>query len=415
MRDPLIVYPHTFQASDIASNGLRCLQPTKAEHTIEDNQAGSIHVVCPIDADGDWQAIQLHNCVKAPVRFKGVEKPQIFRIYRIKKTRSGGVPSIEFDARHIFYDLNYVQLQDVRPENKNGADAISWVMSHPYAPDGTGNIPVSRYTFSSDITALSSATYQWKTISGALIGEDNCILNRWGGSLYVDNYYFSINQVREFSEEDSFTIAYGLNLTDISETVDASNTFSRVAAEDNRGNFKTVSIPISQLGLPFERTTHVSFSYSDGGNMFQHDFSQYADSIMEVSASYSVKYSELSDDDPFWALESHEVGDTGIIIDDELGIVTKQKVIKTVTDLLTGERISTDTGNVVPSISRRQAFANTVSVTQSFEQKQIEVIEQEVAGTQAIYLLTWATAKSLTWQQASQLTWGKAAEIGGIS
>lgn len=380
MRDPLIIYDAT--ASDFSNNGLRCLMPEKAEYTIEENQAGSIHVVCPIDEDGDWKAIQLHYVVKAPVEFRGQKMPQLFRIYRIKKSRSGDSPAIEFDARHIFYDLNYVMIQDVRPTGKTGLQAITHIMTNPYAPDGTTNLPVSRFSYSSDITDTSTAYYQWKTISGALIGEDNCILNRWGGSLWVNNYYFSINSTRENAQENAFTIAYGYNLTSISETVDCTNTFSRVAADDNNGHSGTKAVSISELGLPFEKQVHASFSYDqetkNSGALFQQDLTAYAAQIMEVSASYSVKFADIADDDPFMTLKNCEVGDTGIIIDDELGIETTQRVIKTVTDLLTGERISTDTGNVMPSISRRSAFSNTVSTTKTAEQKQITSLEETV-------------------------------------
>ena len=420
MRDPLIIYSPDMDLTlgGYVSNGLRILYPTTAEHTLEFGQAGSIHVVCPIDADGDWQAIQMHNVVRAPVMFRGQDHSQLFRIYRIKKTRSGGVPSIEFDARHIFYDLNYVVLRDVRPTSLNCEDAIQWLFDHPYAPDGTSLLPLQRYEFSSDIETEATSYFEWKTLSGALIGEDNCILNRWGGELYVDDYYFSINQRMENALDDAFTIAYGLNLTDITETIDSTNTYSRLVANDNSGNVLTDSVPISSIGLPFERTLHASFSYSEEGDnsaQFAADFDQYASKIMEVEASYSVKYADLSDGDPFWALAECEVGDTGTIRDDELGIQTTQKVIKTVTDLITGERISTDTGNLLPSISRRQPWSNTVSTTQTAAEKQIEKLSEEAVDAQAIFLLNWGTARNLTWQQASKFTWGKAAEMGGVS
>lgn len=384
MRDPLIVYEPSFNPAgqEFDSNGLRCLQPTLAEYSVETRQAGSIHCVCPIDADGDWKAIQLHNCIKANIPFRGVDRPQLFRIYRIRKVRSDGVPSIEFDARHIFYDLNYILLEDVRPEGKNGQEALDYIMSRPYAPDGTSQMPISRFEYSSDIETLSAAYYQWKTIAGALIGEDNCFLNRWGGELWVDNYYFSINTRRENAQDDVFTIAYGMNLTDIEETVDATNTFSRIVADDNHGHAATSSVPIAEIGLPFEKTVHASFSYDDeaanSGDLFIQDLAQYSRQIQEVSASYTVKYADLAEGDPFWALEGCEVGDSGKIIDDDLGIETTQKVIKTVTDLLTGQRISTETGNTMPSLSRRKAFSNTVILTQSAEGKQITKLSEDM-------------------------------------
>ncbi len=383
IRDPLVVYQPSFNpsAQELDSNGLRLLYPLEAEYTIELNQAGSIHVVCMVDPDGAWKSIQLHYLVKAPVEFKGEKMPQLFRIFRIKKARSSdGQPTIEFDARHIFYDLSYVVLEDVRPENKNGQAALEWIMEHPYAPDGTSMLPVDRFEVSSDIETLSTAYYQWKTISGALIGEDNCFLNRWGGELFVDNYYFSINSVREHSEEKCFTIAYGYNLTEISETIDATDTYSRIVATDNLGHSRASSVLPSTIGLPFDKTLHAEFSYGDevSAAAFNEDFEAYSGSIMEVQASYSVRFADIRDDDPFMALIDCEVGDTGTIIDEELGIETVQKVIKTVTNLLTGERVSTETGSVMPSFSRRQPYQNTITKEQTAAQKRIANLSQEL-------------------------------------
>ena len=417
IRDPLIVYGIDAE-TDYDTNGLRVLYPTAAEHTLEFGQAGSIHVVCPIDPDGDWESIQLNNVVKAPVEFHGEKKPQLFRIYRIKKSRSSGVPSIEFDARHVFYDLNFVMLDDVRPTGKTCQQAIQWLFDHPYAPNGTSQMPLSEFTFSSDIDTVTSAEYAWKTLSGALIGEDNCILRRWGGELYVDNHYFSINETMEDSEEDAFCIVYGVNLTDIAETVDCTETYSRIAANDNQGHSASSASSISELGLPYEKTLHASFNYTDkttSAAAFAADFAAYSAKIMEVNANYTVKYEDLDDGDPFWALESCEVGDTGIIRDDELKIETTQRVVKTVTDLITGRRISTETGNIKPSLSRRQPWSNTVTVTESVEQKQIDALVGDVAEAQALRLMTWGTARTMTWNQAAIYTWGKAAEVGGIT
>lgn len=384
IRDPLIVYSPDYDLSVIGyvSNGLRCLDPTVCEYTLEFGKAGSIHAVLPLDADGDWQAVQMNYVVRAPVSFRGQPHSQLFRIYRIRKSRSGGVPSIEFDARHIFYDLNYVMLEDVRPTGLPCEAAIRWLFEHPYAPNGTDRLPLHRYRFSSDIEALSTAYYDWKTITAALIGEDNSILARWGGELYVDNYYFSINSRMENSAENAFFIIYGVNLTDIEETVDCTNTFSQVVASDNQGHSARRSIPLSEIGLPFEKTVHASFSYAeddgDTAGRFAEDFLKYAETIQEAEVSYSVKFADLPPDDPFGALESCEVGDTGVIRDDELGIVSEQRVVKTVTDLLTGQRISTETGSLKRSIARRKPWSNTVSTNPTTEQKRLEKLADDV-------------------------------------
>lgn len=385
MRDPLIVYPAN--ETQFISNGLRLLSPTVAEHTLEFNQAGSIHVEQPLDHDGDWKALIPGHIIRAPVPFRGAVRWQPFRIYRRAKKRLNGVPLVSVDAMHMFYDMNYVLLEDVRPTELNGQAAIQWLFDHPYDPYGQAatKLPLRNFTFFSDIASLATSYFEWKTMTGALIGEDNCILERWGGELFVNGLYFSICSTMEGSLQNAFHIAYGLNLTEVEETLDYTNTFSQLVATDNYGNQAHASIPLTYNGLPFEKTLHAAFSYSDDmtgqqrSTQFGSDFGKYMSIIQEVEAHYSVRYADLAPDDPFQELASYEVGDTGIIEDGELEISTTQRIMKTVTNLLTGERISTETGNVKRSIARRQPFSNTVTTEQSAAQKQLDALTEQVS------------------------------------
>ena len=382
IRDPLIVY----DANEVLfqTNGLRLLAPTVAEHTLEFGQAGSIHVEVPADEDGDWKALLLGNIIYAPVPYRGEIKWQPFRIYRRTKKRQDSQLTISVDALHMFYDLNYVVLEDVRPTELSCQDAIQWIFDRPYKPAATQKLPLENFTFYSDIETTSTAYYEWKTVTGALIGEDNCVLERWGGELYVDGLYFSICSTMEGSLTDAFHIADGLNLTGIEETLDNTNTFSQLVARDNYGNSAHASIPRAYNGLPFEKTLPVLFSYSDDlsaqerGSQFGSDFGKYMSIIQEIEASYSVKHKDLPADDPFQELASYEVGDSGVIEDSELEISTEQRIMKAVTDLLTGERISTETGNVRRSIARKQTFSNTVTVGESAVQKQLNSVAAEI-------------------------------------
>ena len=418
IRDPLIIYPP--DETTFAGNGLRSLSPTVAEYTIEKNGAGSLHIEHPIDADGDWKALIPGYLIIAFVPYRGELRRQPFRIYRRTKRRAGNALTVSVDALHWFYDLNYVLLQDVRPTNLTGQAAIQWLFDRPYDPDGQAatNLPLRNLTFSSDITGTSSAEYQWKTLTGALIGEDNSILARWGGELYVNGGYFSINSVMEGSLQDAFHIALGCNLQEIEETLDFTNTFSQLAASDNFGNQGHASIPLSYSGLPFQKTLHASFSYSDdlgeqaNAVRFSKDFSKYMSTIQEVEASYSVKHRDLDADDPLQELASYEVGDTGTIEDSELEISTTQRITKIVVDLLTGDRILTETGNAKRSIARKSAFSNTVSTTESAQQKAIEALAEQVSELDRSRLATWGTAQSMTWGKASHYKWSDGGASG---
>ena len=415
MRDPLIVYSSA--DTGFTSNGLRVLSPISAEHTIEMNQAGSIRVECPIDDDGDWKTLVCGNIIRAPIKYRGEYRYQPFRIYRITKKRTNGAASITADALHIFYDLNYVALQDVRPTNLSCQDAIEWVMNRPYNPAGTSVLPLRYFQYYSDIETLATAYYEWKTMTGALIGEDNSILERWGGELYVDGYYFSICSTMEGSLTDAFQIIHGINLMGVEETVDITNTFSQLAAQDNVGNVAHASVPISYSGLPYEKTLYAKFSYSEDisdyerNARFANDFGAYMRKIQEAEVGYKIEFSQLDEDDPFFALENYEVGDTGTVIDAELGIETSQRILKKTTDLLTGKIASIETGNIARSFVRKQSFSNTVNVSQSAAQTQLDALTAQVneidfamsvptpIATEGGAFLTTALGKYLTYEK----------------
>lgn len=417
LRDPLIIYPP--EETTFAGNGLRSLSPTLAEYTLEMNKAPSLHIEHPIDKEGDWKALIPGYLIIAYVPYRGELRRQPFRIYRRTKRRAGNALTVSVDALHWFYDLNYVLLQDVRPTGLNGQDAIQWLFDRPYDPNSQAatNLPLRNFTFSSDILTTSSAEYQWKTMTGALIGEDNCILTRWGGELFVNGGYFSINSTMEGSEQDAFFITLGCNLQEIQETLDFTNTFSQLAASDNFGNQAHASVPLSYSGLPFEKTLHASFNYSDdlgqqaNAVRFGNDFSKYMGIIQEIEASYSVKHRDIDADNPMQELASYEVGDTGTIEDSELEISTTQRITKIVIDLLTGERILTETGNVKRSIARKTAFSNTVSTTESAQQKAIEALTEQVGEIERGSLAIWATASSMTWGKAIKYKWSD----GGVT
>lgn len=107
---PIRVYPPT--ETSFTTNGLRCLFPQSAEATLREQQAHSIRLVHPVDEDGAWKALQLHNILYVPIEKRGVMTFQPMRIYKIQKQRqNGGKLSITVDARHVFYDLNSVLIQ----------------------------------------------------------------------------------------------------------------------------------------------------------------------------------------------------------------------------------------------------------------------------------------------------------------
>lgn len=383
---PLIVFDA--HETEFKSNGLRILSPTVATFEKELNQAGDILVEHPIDPEGDWTALRLGNIILAPVFYRGEYKPQPFRIHKTVKKRNGTDATIAVYARHIFYDLNYCVLQDVRPTEKNGQDALDWIFENVYEVEGSKE-PANLFTAVSDISTENTSYYQWVTVTGALIGEDNSVLNRWGGELYVDGYYFSINQEMENSKKESFNLRYRTDMTAITETIDNTNTFSHFIANDNNGNFARATVPTWYSGLPFNKVLHASFSYSEKSPettaQFGADFNSYMNMIQELEVSYDVVFADLpnfAEYDGFKGLATHEVGDSGTISDDGLQISTTQRIVKKKVDLLRNETLSCTLGNIKRSLSRKQPFSNTVSTAgQSAVDKQLAALEGSTIGT----------------------------------
>lgn len=411
--EPIIVYEA--DETTFTTNGLRILSPMVAEYTLEFNQAGSVHLEHPIDEYGDWKTLAPWNIIRCPIPYRGSIKYQPFRIYRrVKKRASDGRMVVSVDALHMFYDLNYVVLEDVRPTELSCQAAIQWLFDHAYNP--AGNLPTGNFTYASNISATATSYFIWKTLAGALIGEDNCVLNRWNGELYVDGLYFSIKDKMENSLEDAFFIIHGINLSEVEESVDVTDTFSRFVASDNFGNVLTDSVALSHSGIPYEKTLHASFSYDEEAEeadrlaQFQADFAAYMDKIQEISVGYTVSIHELPHDDPFRALEAFEVGDSGKIVDEDMGIETTQRIMKKTIDLLSGDIISIETGNLAKSIAKSEPFSNTVTIGESALQKQINTVSSEVSAMETSRLRTWgsAYASGMKWSEAANYKWGEA-------
>ena len=109
---PIMVYaPET---RTFTRNGFCALQPISAIHELTFGQAGEITVVHPIDRAGNWKSLTPNNILLIPLTWHGESKPQAFRIYRTVKQMDTDGMTITVYARHVFYDLNYSLLENLR-------------------------------------------------------------------------------------------------------------------------------------------------------------------------------------------------------------------------------------------------------------------------------------------------------------
>ena len=380
---PIRVYPPNETA--FTTNGLRCLFPQSAEVTLQEQQAHSIRLVHPVDDGGAWKALQRHNILYVPIERRGVMTFQPMRIYKVQKQRqNGGSTSITVDAKHVFYDLNSVIVSACSISSLSCSAAITKVFQQVYRP--TANAQASdSFSYSTDITATASAEYDNITATSALIGDDNSIASLYGGELYVDGFRFSINSRMEGAQDDAFKLAYGINMTGITATYDSDAQYSAVVGVYGT-NVQTRIADAATCGLPFDRAIYAKFSYKSGtpDSRFSADLDSYANTAKQVNASYSVTFADLSTFDEysgFSGLSTFEVGDTGTVYDEDLDIITHQKIVEKKIDVLTQTVLSVKLGSIPASITQQRKFANTVTNTMTAEEKDATVMQEEIAAS----------------------------------
>jgi phage minor structural protein len=138
---------------------------------------------------------------------------QLFRIYRVKKSLRGKTAY----ARHIFYDLSKNFVINVDLNNVSGFTAIQSVLSNT---ETTHN-----FVASSDVVSQNSATYTKINPVQAIIGDENSILNLWGGNLIRNNFNINIKSV---GTDRGYEIRMGKNLIGIDADIDESSVKTKI-------------------------------------------------------------------------------------------------------------------------------------------------------------------------------------------
>lgn len=405
---PLMVYaPET---RDFSQNGICALRPVSGVHEITFGQAGEITVVHPFDADGRWRFLQPNNIILAPLTYHGEKKPQAFRIYRrVKSMDSAGRKTLTVYARHVFYDMMYSLLVNERFGITTASNAIKYIFEHQVGFAGTPGDVYNPYldhlasdawysrdggatvkNYNTEIGAKhKDFSFQNTTLVDALIGNSESIAAQYGLELYVDNFYFSMyvhanNVYFGHVRENSFDIRYTFDMTNVSEDVNYTSAFTHLFTFDNvqpNPNRYGISIPEETFG-PFARPKGVKFSYNnyDTNDKLLSDSTLYWDENYGFSTSYTAKYAPLQLDksrDFIGQLDGREVGDTGTVRNESIGIVSaNQKIIYKKTDLLTGITLEIKLGNAPASFTKSGAWSDTArSTPPSALEKQIEAMQ----------------------------------------
>lgn len=204
--------------TDFVYNGESVLIPEKCTLNAKLNDAWEMTLIHPLDEDERWKHIKEEAVICAPT-FMGEE--QLFRIYDVEKTEEEVIAK----ARPIFFDsAKDCFLMDMRPDGKNGQQALDIIMAG------------SKYKGESDITTGSTAYFVRRNLMDALNGEDSpTFVQRWGGEILYDNYKVIINE-RAGSDRGT-EVRYGKNIKGASYHMDMSEVVTRIVpiAYNGRG------------------------------------------------------------------------------------------------------------------------------------------------------------------------------------
>lgn len=339
--------------TNFEANGDMTLKPTACTYKDSENELYIEHF---LDEEERWKYIQFDNVVA--VQDNG--KKKLFRIYNVIKS----LYKVVAYARPIFFDLANKILLDVRPTDKTGKSALDDILAN------------TSFTGHSDISTISTAYYVRKNIVEALLSNnDNSFINRWGGEFYCEN--FDVYFYERLGSDNGVRAEFGYNLNEIEENINLDQVVTRIIPVGFDGIMLEGDTPWVDSPL-INKYTHprmrvIEFSdvkVKDENNTEGFDTIEearqelikkceelFATRIDEPLVNYKIDMINLSNTTyykDFKDLLKLNKGDTVTCYIPHLGIDVKARLVDFEKDMLTGEYISIELGNVVNNFIKDQ-------------------------------------------------------------
>lgn len=312
----------------------------------------------PIDDIGRWKYIDYENVISV----EAGGKKKLYRIFNVVKS----LYSITAYARPLFFDLIDNILLDVRPTLKNGEEALNIIL------EGTG------FTGHSNISTINTSYYVRKNIVESILGNDeNSFLNRWGGEVLLDNFDIYIND--KIGVDNGVRVELGYNLNEIEEDINIEEVATRIIPTGYNGIMLDSSTPwvdsplINKYTKPKMRVINFddvkvkeSETDEEGFNTIEEARQElikrcnklYEEGIDKPSVNYKIDMINLANTTAYKdyiKLVIVNEGDTVTCYIPGLDIDVKARVIDYEKDLITGEYISLELGNVQDNFFNNQA------------------------------------------------------------
>lgn len=366
-------------------NGLAILNPISCT-SVHNDERWDIELRHPLDDWGKWKTLLVNNILKV--------SGQLFRIDISQPSIDEGGREMYVHARHITCDMADMLITFA---NFSGGDASDY-MDFCFSSVEQAGLPGYEYYEFEGYSDIRTQSGQEEIINttlwAAMIGADNCLLNKYGGELYRNNFYFSINQRMQYAKDNAFYLRYSLDMVKIQQRVDYTDFCTNLDCYDNFGNYWGVSTitPTSRLHHPIMRMVQFNYSEFEGSmERLMADGFAYWETVNTPKITYEVQIAALGRDPrykEFVDLQNYNYGDSGTIYCPELDIETTQRITEIEKDELTGDITRMLLGNLRESLARPSYMGSTISTGRSVEDKQNRanqnaMMSQSISGTES--------------------------------
>ena len=236
--------------TDYTHNGDATLIPIRCELSMSINGAWQLTLEHPYDPEERYKYITEGAVLRVDINSvrEQTTTRQRFRVYQYTK----GLNSVTAIAFPIAMESTYdAPIDNLVLTAKTGAQAMS---------DINTKIGTSKYTLSSDIATVKSASYSNTNANSVIAGGDaNCFIKVWGGEIIYDNYKYSVKQRLGDTNENNHKIQYGRNLSSIDLQKDDSGLTTRI-------------YPISADGIRLNGSGYVDSSHASDYPVVHHRF-----------------------------------------------------------------------------------------------------------------------------------------------
>ncbi|MBV4421025.1 phage tail spike protein [Clostridium tyrobutyricum] len=278
-------------------------------------------------------------------------KDQLFRIYKVEKS-SDSKNVIKVWAKHIFYDLSYYFIENMKAENCSVKTALQKSL--------VGDL-ITIYSADSDIITSNSISVTEKNPVEAIFS----IIDIWGcGELKRDN--FDIRILKAMGRDAGVLIARGKNITGLKFNTDTTSVVTKLYPVGKNGvklTEKYISVPNwnSDDYPPFPIIKKVEFKDAEDEVTLRLLAQEVAEVTGLSRVNIDVDFIELSrtkEYENYKHLQTVSIGDLVIVRHKDFGIDVKVPVIKIKKDVLAGVNAEVELGQPKDSIFNKLDTAN---------------------------------------------------------